>query len=165
MKFLNYPECRYEIASLTSGANSTHEAVFGDCRSEQQIFSCFIFISSNFYWPHILKGRVDGMHLQSHLLIRRRFSRFFRRDFTRHDSESDKIVSPHWVVVVNPLEYTWRQQVENLKNTHWTILRWFFLLKKVPVDWLGRTVFFFCCYHEAQQAQNLVLHFWSLPTK
>ena len=24
----------------------------------------------------------------------------------RHDSESDKIVSPHWVVVVSPLEYT-----------------------------------------------------------
>ena len=46
---------------------------------------------------------------------------------------------------MSPLEYTWRQQVENLKNTHWTILSltWFFLLKKVPVDWRGRTVFFF----------------------
>ena len=47
----------------------------------------------------------------------------------RHDSESDKIVSPHWVVVV-VVEYTWKQQVENLKNTHWRIesvlsLRWF----------------------------------------
>ena len=36
----------------------------------------------------------------------------------RHDSESDKIVSPHRVVVVSPLEYTRKQQVENLKNTH-----------------------------------------------
>ena len=27
----------------------------------------------------------------------------------RHDSESDKIVSPHWVVVVSPLEYTRKQ--------------------------------------------------------
>ena len=71
-----FPECRYEIASLTSGAISKHEAVFGDCRSEQQIFSCFNFISSNFYWPHILKGKADGMHLQNHLLRRRRFSRF-----------------------------------------------------------------------------------------
>ena len=26
MKFLIYAECRYEIASMTSGANSTHEA-------------------------------------------------------------------------------------------------------------------------------------------
>ena len=48
----------------------------------------------------------------------------------RHDSESDKIVSPHWVVVVSPLEYTWKQQVENLKNTHCRIesvlsLTWF----------------------------------------
>ena len=40
----------------------------------------------------------------------------------RHDSESYKIVSPHWVVVVSPLEYTWKQQVENLKNTHCTLL-------------------------------------------
>ena len=48
----------------------------------------------------------------------------------RHDSESDKIVSPHWVVVVSPLEYTWKQQVENLNNTHCRIesvlsLTWF----------------------------------------
>ena len=27
MKFLNYPNCRYEIASATSGAISKHEAV------------------------------------------------------------------------------------------------------------------------------------------
>ena len=39
----------------------------------------------------------------------------------RHDSESDKIVSPHWVVVVSPLQYTRKQQVENLQNTHWRI--------------------------------------------
>ena len=52
----------------------------------------------------------------------------------RHDSESDKIVSPHWVVV-SPLEYTWRQQVENLMNTHWRIesvlsYPWFFFKRK-----------------------------------
>ena len=27
MKFLNYPNCRYEIATVTSGAISKHEAV------------------------------------------------------------------------------------------------------------------------------------------
>ena len=41
MKFSKYPECRYVIAYLTSGAISKHEAVFGYCLSEQQIFSCF----------------------------------------------------------------------------------------------------------------------------
>ena len=29
-----------------------------------------------FYWPHILKGKADKMHLKNHLLRRRRFSRF-----------------------------------------------------------------------------------------
>ena len=38
MKFPNYPECRYVIMYLTSDAISKHEAVFGDCRSERQIF-------------------------------------------------------------------------------------------------------------------------------
>ena len=56
----------------------------------------------------------------------------------RHDSESNKIASPHLVVFVSPLEYTQKQQVETLKNTHWRIesvcsLTWF-LLKKVPDD-------------------------------
>ena len=50
---------------------------------EQQIFSCFNFISSNFYWCHILRGKADGMHLKNHLLRRRRFSDFFRQDLTR----------------------------------------------------------------------------------
>ena len=56
--------------------NFKQEAVFDDCRSEQQIFSCFNFISSNFYWRHILKVKADGMHLKNHLLRRRNFSRF-----------------------------------------------------------------------------------------
>ena len=56
--------------------NSKHEAVFDDCRSKQQIFSCFNFISSNFYWRHVLKGKVDGIHLKNHFLRRRHFSRF-----------------------------------------------------------------------------------------
>ena len=34
MKFSNYPECRYVIAHLTSGAISKHEADFGDCLNE-----------------------------------------------------------------------------------------------------------------------------------
>ena len=34
----------------------------------------------------------------------------------RHDSESNKIASPHLVVVVSPLEYTQKQQVENVKE-------------------------------------------------
>ena len=61
------------------------------------------------------------MHLKNHLLRRRRLVVFPTGFDKRYDSESDKIVSPHCVVVVSPLEYTWRQQVENLKNTHWRI--------------------------------------------
>ena len=76
LKFPNYPECRYVITYLTSCAISKHEAVFGNCRSEQQIFSRFYFISSNFHWRHILKGKADGMHLKNHLLRRRRFRCF-----------------------------------------------------------------------------------------
>ena len=49
MKFSNYLECRYAIEYLTSGAISKHEAVFGDSLSEQLIFSCFKFVSPNFY--------------------------------------------------------------------------------------------------------------------
>ena len=47
-----------------------------ESRSQQQIFSCFNFNSSNFTDPHILKGKADGMHLKNYLLRRRRFSRF-----------------------------------------------------------------------------------------
>ena len=39
MKFPNCSECRYVIVYLNSSAISKHEAVFGDCRSEQQIFA------------------------------------------------------------------------------------------------------------------------------
>ena len=49
MKFSNYLDCRYVIEYLTSGAISKHEAVFGDSLSEQLIFSCFKFVSPNFY--------------------------------------------------------------------------------------------------------------------
>ena len=57
----------------------------------------------------------------------------------RHDSESDKIVSPHWVPCIFQGIHNNRQQVENLKNTHWRTesvlnLRWFFFKKKVPDD-------------------------------
>ena len=119
------------IASLTSVAISKHEAVFGDCRSEQQIISGFNFISPNFYWPHILKRKANGMHLKNHLLRGRRLVVFPTGFEKRHDSESEKTVSPHWVIAVSPLECTWRQQVENHKNTHWIIesvlsLAWFF---------------------------------------
>ena len=84
----------------------------------------------------------------------------------RHDSESDKIVSPHWVIVVS-LEYTWRQQVENLKNTHWRIesvlsLTCFFF-KESTWRLTRKNCFFF--YFVTQQAGNLVPHFWSLLTK
>ena len=66
----------------------------------------------------------------------------------RHDSESDKIVSPHWVVVVSPLEYTWRKQVENLMNTHWRIesvlsLTWFFFFKESTWRLTRKNCFFF----------------------
>ena len=56
--------------------NFKHEAVFDDCRSKQQIFSCFNFTSSNFYWRHVLKGKVDGIHLKNHFLGKRHFCRF-----------------------------------------------------------------------------------------
>ena len=141
MKFLNYPKCRYIIASQTSGAISKHEAVFG----EQQIFS-FNFISSNFYWPYILKRKqMESIWkitcLEEDVLV------VFPTGFDkRHDSESDKIVSPHWVVVVS-LEYTWRQQVENLKNTHWRIesvlsLTWF-IFKESTWRLTRKNCFFF----------------------
>ena len=57
----------------------------------------------------------------------------------RHDSESDKIVSPHWVVVVSPpavyTEATSRKSSEHsLENwISFLVLREFFL-KKVPDD-------------------------------
>lgn len=57
MKFPNYPEFRYVIAYLSPGLILKHKAVFGDCQGEQQIFSCFNFIYSNFYRPQILKER------------------------------------------------------------------------------------------------------------
>ena len=96
MKFSNYPECRYVIAHLTSGAISKHDAVSGDCLSEQQVFSCFKFVSSNFYWPHILKWKADEMHLKNHLLGRRRFSRF--SDWIWHETWFGKwcnCIAPH----------------------------------------------------------------------
>ena len=145
MKFLNYPECRYETASMTSGAISKHEAVFGDCRSEQQIFSCFIFISSNFYWPHILKGRVDGMHLQSHLLIRRRFSRFsdgiwqdMIRKVIKLYRSTELLLWVPWSIHGGN-----KSRISRTHTGQFLVLGDFFLLKKVPVDWRGRTVFFF----------------------
>ena len=102
-----------------------------ESRSEQQIFSCFNFISSNFTDLISLKEK------QMECIWRITCSEedvlvVFPTEFDkRHDSESDEIVSPHWVVVVSPLEYTRKQKVENLKNTHWRIksvlrLTWFF---------------------------------------
>ena len=114
-------------------------------------FQRFNFTSSNFYWPHILKGKADGMHLKNHLLRRRRFSCFPTGFDKRHDSESDKIVSPHWVVVV-VVEYTWKQQVENLKNTHWRTesvlsLTWF-LFKGSTWRLTRKNCFFFFFCHQ-----------------
>ena len=121
MKFLNYTECRCEIASLTSGALSKHEAVFGDCRGEQQIFTDLISLKEKqmeCIW------RITCLEEDVLVVFPTGFDK-------RHDSESDEIVSPHWVVILSPLEYTRKQQVENLKNTHCRIesvlsLTWFF---------------------------------------
>ena len=115
------------IASQTSGAISKHETAFGDkfsaaLTSSLQIFADFISLKEKqmeCIW------RIT--YLEEDVLV------VFPTGFDkRHDSESDKIVSPHWAVVVSPLKYTWRQQVENLMNTHWRIesvlsLTWFFL--------------------------------------
>ena len=85
----------------------------------------------NFYGPRILKGKAECIWRIT--CLEENVSVVFTTGFDkRHDSESDKIVSPHWVVVVSPLEYTWRQQVEHLKKTHWRTesvlsLTWFFL--------------------------------------
>ena len=118
------------IASLTSGAISKHETAFGDkfsaaLTSSLQIFADFISLKEKqmeCIW------RIT--YLEEDVLV------VFPAGFDkRHDSESDKIVSPRWVVVASPLKYTWRQQVENLMNTHWRIesvlsLTWFFFERK-----------------------------------
>ena len=126
MKFLNYPECRYEIASLTSGALSKHEAVFGDCRGEQQIFTDLISLKEKqmeCIW------RITC--LEEDVLV------VFPTGFDeRHDSESDEIVSPHWVVILSPLEYTRKQHISRkhtVELNQFLVLRdFFFLKKKVP---------------------------------
>ena len=70
-------------------------------------FQLRYFVSSNFYWPHILKGKAGEMHLQNHLLKKENVLVVFPTGFDmKHDSESDKTASPHWVVVVSPLKYT-----------------------------------------------------------
>ena len=150
MKFLNYPECRYEIASLTSGALSKHEAVFGDCRSEQQIFSALTSPLQIFTDLISLKEKQMECIWRITCLEEDVLVVFPTGIDKRHDSERDKIVSPHWVVVV-VVEYTWKQQVENLKNTHWRIesvlsLTWF--LFKGSTWRLPRKncFFFFFCY-------------------
>lgn len=125
VKFPNYPKCRYVIAYLTSNAISKHKAVFGHCRSEQQIFSCFNFISSNF--TNLISLKEKQMKctwritcLEEDLLVVFPMG-FDKRHYLTTDSESDKIAFPQWVVGVSPLENTWKQQVENLKNTLWRI--------------------------------------------
>ena len=118
------------IASLTSGAISKHETAFGDkfsaaLTSSLQIFADFISLKEK-----QMECIWMITYLEEDVLV------VFPTGFDkRHDSESDKIVSPHWVVVVSPLKYTWRQQVENLMNTHWRIesvlsLTWFFFERK-----------------------------------
>ena len=46
---------------------------------------------------------------------------FDERRYLTIDLESDKVSLVHWVVVVSPLEYKQKQQVKNLKTTHWRI--------------------------------------------
>ena len=123
----------------------------------------------NFYWPRILKGKAECIWritcLEQDVLV------VFTTGFDkRHDSESDKIVSPHWVVVVSPLEYTWRQQVEHLKKTHWRTesvlsFTWFFFKRKYLTTNEEELFLLFFCHQKAQQAENFVPHFWWLPTE
>ena len=106
MKFSNYHECRYVIAHLTSGAISKHEADFGDCLSEKQIFS--FFISSLQIFTDLISWKEKQVKcicritcLKEDVLV------VFLTGFDmKHDSESDKTASPHWVVVVSLLKYT-----------------------------------------------------------
>ena len=113
------------IASLTSGAISKHETAFGDKFSAALTSSLQIFADLISLKEKQMECIWRITYLEEDVLV------VFPTGFDkRHDSESDKIVSPHWVIVVS-LEYTWRQQVENLKNTHWRIesvlrLKWFF---------------------------------------
>ena len=76
MKFTNYHECRYVIAHLTSGAIFKTRSRFWRLPEWITNFQLLYFVSSNSYWLHILKGKAGEMHLQNHLLGRRRFSRF-----------------------------------------------------------------------------------------
>ena len=46
---------------------------------------------------------------------------FDKRRYLTIDLESDKVSLVHRVVVVSPLEYKRKQQVKNLKTTHWRI--------------------------------------------
>ena len=132
MKFLNYPECRYMIMYLTSGAISKHEAAtFLATAGVNSKFSAALTLSLQIF-TDLISLKEKQMEciwritcLEEDILV------VFLTGFDkRHNSESDEIVSLHWVVVVSPLEYTWKQQVENLKNTHWRIesafsLTWF----------------------------------------
>ena len=107
MKFTNYHECRYVIAHLTSGAIFKTRSRFWRLPEWITNFQLLYFVSSNFYWPHILKGKAGEMHLQNHLLKKENILVVFPTGFDmKHDSESDKTASPHWVVVVSPLKYT-----------------------------------------------------------
>ena len=72
----NYHECRYVIAHPTSGAIFKTRSRFWRLPEWITNFQLLYFVSSNFYWLHILKGKPSEMHLQNHLLGRRSFSRF-----------------------------------------------------------------------------------------
>ena len=130
------------IASLTSGAISKHETAFGDKFSAALTSSLQIFADLISLKEKQMECIWRITYLEEDVLV------VFPTGFDkRHDSESDKIVSPHWAVVVSPLKYTWRQQVENLMNTHWRIesvlsLTWFFL-KESTWRLTGKNCFFF----------------------
>ena len=132
MKFLNYPECRYMIMYLTSGAISKHEAVtFLATAGVNSKFSAALTLSLQIFTDLISLKEKQMECIWKITCLEEDILVVFLTGFDkRHNSESDEIVSLHWVVVVSPLEYTWKQQVENLKNTHWRIesvfsLTWF----------------------------------------
>ena len=89
--------------------------------------------TANFYWPHILKGKADGMHLKNHLLRRRRFSRF--SDGIWRETWFGK-----WWNCIAPLSCYFESsgvytETTHLKKTHCRIesvlsLAWFFFFKE-----------------------------------
>ena len=104
MKFSNYHECRYVIAHLTSGAIQNTKPILATAwvnnKFSASLFRLFKFLLTSWKEKQV-KCICRITCLKEDVLV------VFPTGFDmKHDSESDKTASPHWVVVVSPLKYT-----------------------------------------------------------